>query len=627
MPRPTSSAPFHPGDKPRISGFRLKDFRLLGRRLLLVLAAYAVSRAFFLLLNPILWQGATAGEIAQAFWLGLRFDVSTVCSVNAPFIVISLLPLPWRERLGWKRGLKIWFVLTNSFFLLTDLADAEYVKFTGRRTGVDILGILPDLMAQAPQLLRHYFYIPLLAAGLGYVLARLYSERIVSYRQLHWGLGIPAYLLCITLAVLGIRGSLELKPLAPGNAFALRPAGLGVAALNTPFVFFKSVEAEKTQQLTWAGTPEQALARFRQDPGVPPSPALPRYNVVVILLESFGTEYTGLEGGTVYTPFLDSLAHAGTWLPHFYANGRRSIEAVPAVFAQMPSLDESAFISGPYSANRIYGWPAEAAKAGYTTLFFHGGRNGTMGFDGFSGQAGFDRYIGLNEYPARTQDYDGNWGIFDRPFLQFVAGTLNQTRQPFVAGIFTLSSHQPYTIEPGFKDCFPKGTLPIHESLGYADMALRRFFATAARMPWYRNTLFVLTADHTQMSEQARFQTPDGLHDVPCILFAPGKKIALDTTQPRQHADIGPTVADLIGLKLPHPGPFASSMVRPAPSRVLTWGNGRYTLVNRNGYLALTPTGQAETTLPPSDTAAAARLLKAGAQVYADGLRQNRMYP
>ena len=610
----------------RRAGFTLGSFTAAAARLVLVLAAYSLSRAFFALTNPTLLEGASAGQVAEAFGLGLRYDLSTALSVNLPYIAVALLPFGWMGHRNMRRGLRLWFVATNTLFLLTDLADAEYAKYTGRRTGMEVLGILPDLADQAPQLAGHFFYIPLIALALGLLLWKLYGRRRSSGLPLPLGLGVALYLGVLVLAVLGIRGSVGLRPLAPAHAYALQPAQLGTLALNTPFVFFKSIQAESAPTLAWAGTPEEARRAFAQPPVPAPRPQLPGYNVVVLLLESFGTEYTGLEGGRIYTPFLDSLAHAGTWMPHFYANGRRSIEALPAVFAQLPSLLEEALISGPYSTDRINGWPGVAAKVGYQTLFFHGGRNGTMGFDHFARQAGFRQYLGMSEYPERSRDYDGNWGIYDGPFLQFAAKALTATTQPFVAGIFTLSSHQPYAIEPGYAGRYPKGTLPIHESIGYADDALRRFFATARRQPWYGKTLFVLTADHTQMSRNPRYRTMQGAFDVPCIFFAPGRRIQLDTAQTRQHADIGPTVADLLGLPADSLGLFGSSMARPAPSRVLETIHGYFALMGGSDNTYIHPDGRSKSSLPTGDTAEAFRLLKAGSQAYTDGLRLNRLY-
>jgi phosphoglycerol transferase MdoB-like AlkP superfamily enzyme len=118
-----------------------------------------------------------------------------------------------------------------------------------------------------------------------------------------------------------------------------------------------------------------------------------------------------------------------------------------------------------------------------------------MNFDGFASLAGFDNYFGRNEY-NNDNDFDGKWGIFDEPFLQFFSKKLSSFPQPFFAVEFTISSHHPYTIPEQYKGKFKKGPLKIHETINYTDYALKKFFETASKTNWYKNTIFILLADH-----------------------------------------------------------------------------------------------------------------------------------
>lgn len=112
-----------------------------------------------------------------------------------------------------------------------------------------------------------------------------------------------------------------------------------------------------------------------------------------------------------------------------------------------------------------------------------------MGFDNFSKAAGIDNYIGQNEYVGNKADFDGSWGIYDEPYLQYIANYLDTVKSPFFAGIFTLSSHHPYKIPNEYSGKFPKGNIPILESIGYADYALQQFFDRISKSDWYKNTL------------------------------------------------------------------------------------------------------------------------------------------
>jgi uncharacterized sulfatase len=240
-------------------------------------------------------------------------------------------------------------------------------------------------------------------------------------------------------------------------------------------------------------------------------------NIMIIIVESLSAEYMGIYNQyTGYTPFLDSLSKAGVCMRNHFANGRESIDAVPAVVASMPKLMDEPYITSKYQANNIAGL-ASILKFLATLLPFSWCKKWFDGFRRFSQIAGFQNYYGLNEYPNK-KDFDGNWGIFDEPFLQFCAKNTEQ-QQPFVNTIFTLSSHSPYTIPAKYLGRFRKGPLEIHESIGYADYALRQFFENSKHTPWFKNTLFIITGDHTQQNSEPKYNNEMGAYRVPLILF------------------------------------------------------------------------------------------------------------
>ena len=210
--------------------------------------------------------------------------------------------------------------------------------------------------------------------------------------------------------------------------------------------------------------------------------------------EKEGGQYKG------YTPFLDSLMGHSKSFTYAIANGRKSIDGLPSVISSIPSLGVPYFLS-PYSGNRINSLASLLGAEGYHTSFFHGAPNGSMGFNAFMNLAGVDHYYGMDEY-GNADDFDGLWGIWDEPFLQFYADKLNTFPEPFMSSFFSVSSHHPFEIPDEYEDRFEGGPLPIHRCIQYTDFALKRFFEKASTMPWYKNTLFVITADHTSSNIQ-----------------------------------------------------------------------------------------------------------------------------
>ncbi len=374
--------------------------------------------------------------------------------------------------------------------------------------------------------------------------------------------------------------------------------------------------------------------------------------MVLLLLESFASEYTGIENGGRggYTPFFDSLATApgAVHLPHNYANGRRSIEALPAVLAGLPALLETPYITSTFQTNELHGLAETLGQQGYRTAVYHGAANGTMGFDMFSGLAGVQKYYGLNEYPggASSPDYDGHWGIFDEPYLQYFSRQLSQTREPFFATVFTLSAHEPFTLPRQYAGKFPPGTLPIHPTVAYADHALRRFFAAARRQPWYNRTLFVLTADHTSASDNLAYLNPLGAQKTPLLFFNPGRALPPVPAGPArisQQADVPATVLDLLSRPASTAAsmlPFGSSVFGPGTGRALFRNGESFYLVHHDFVAELTADNvvrlypfqphfiphEALANPDPVKLKQYGDELRACVQVYVNGLVDNKLY-
>ena len=282
-------------------------------------------------------------------------------------------------------------------------------------------------------------------------------------------------------------------------------------------------------------------------------------NVVILIVESFGREYIGfynrdLDGGKYkgYTPFTDSLLeHSLTW-QHTFANGRTSIDGMPAVLASIPTFVEPFFFTS-YSLNRVSGIPGELAKVGYTSAFFHGADNGSMGFQAAARAMGFDAYYGRNEYDADPRfggekDFDGTWAIWDEPFLQYFATKMGEMQEPFVTAVFTASSHHPFVIPEQYRNVFPEEQLVMHKCIRYVDQSLRKFFETASKQEWYNNTIFVITSDHTNMSNYNIYRTPIGVFSGPIFIFDPSGQLPTGIRQGiAQQIDIMPTVLGLVG--------------------------------------------------------------------------------
>jgi len=389
-------------------------------------------------------------------------------------------------------------------------------------------------------------------------------------------------ILMLGIFLVGFRG-IRLKPLRIIDAARYTETRNIPLVLNTPFTILKTIGNNQLTEKNYF-TENEARSYFNTIKDYSSNENFRHQNIVLIILESFSKEYIGaLSGENSYTPFLDSLIQHSLVFPNAFANGKRSIEAMPSIIASLPTLMTSSYISSGYATNNINSLASLLKNKGYHTSFFHGGSNGTMGFDNFAFAAGIDEYYGMNEY-GKNKDFDGNWGIFDEEFLQFYARKLNSFKEPFFSSVFTLSSHHPYTIPEKYKGKFRKGPLKILEAIGYSDFSLRHFFKTASEMQWFENTLFIITADHTFQPIKSEYKTNLGQFRVPIIFFHPADsslqgKMDLIT----QQLDIMPSVLDWLDYDEPFIS-FGNSILRPMEDHfALTFQNGIYQFIE-NGY-------------------------------------------
>ena len=128
-------------------------------------------------------------------------------------------------------------------------------------------------------------------------------------------------------------------------------------------------------------------------------------------------------------------------------------------------------------------------------------------------------------------------------------------KQPFLATVFTASSHHPYNVPEQYRDSLrDEGGMLIHKCVRYTDLALRRFFERASREPWFMNTVFVLVADHTNQASHDVYKTDLGLYSIPIIFYTPDGTLApmRDEVSIAQQTDIVPTMLHLLGYEKPY---------------------------------------------------------------------------
>ena len=532
--------------------------RVFLRRLVLLMLAYTLSRVVFLAWNySLLFRDDSVADLGRAFVHGLRFDVAVIFMTNAAGLLLLMLPArAFSMKILTALDLAL-FTVVNVVCLGLNFIDTEFVKFIGKRSSVELLRMTGDIRQQGLSILASYWYLGLataaLTAALVYVIPRVRPEPREG-----WIAGAFWRVVAIAGTVIAIRGGVQFKPVHPMDAYFNTHRELGLLTLNTPFNLIKSPPRLRIHHERYFAEDREAADHLKAmvDLSRPPLGVTKGWNVVVLVMESFATEYVGAANAYAgFTPFFDSLTRApgARFFKRNFANARRSLEGVPAVYCGLPAMMEEPILTSDFSNNHFDCLPRVLGRAGYETYFLHGAHNGSMHLDTFSNIAGFKHFVGLDEFPKdHPEDLDQAWGVLDEPMLQYAIDVIDHAPKPVMLGVFTLSAHHPYFIPPNLRGKFPKGTLEIHESIGYADYALKRFFETARTKPWYDRTIFVITADHTQKSDHPEYTANEiGFYRVPLLVYAPGLGEKVPVASPEritQQIDILPSVLDLLGV-------------------------------------------------------------------------------
>ena len=588
----------------------------------LAYVVYFVARLLFLWENRGLYADLTPTHFLELLRGGLTFDTSAILYTNALWVVLVLVPLHWKERPAYHLLCRCVFVMVNVLCLALNLMDAVYFRYSQRRTTTTIFqefeneSNLADIFLAESLSHWHFFVV---AAVVAWALWKWYRRPISPISPIspipptgravlwqYYAAGVVSLVAFVPFCVAGMRGgwTRDIRPITISNAnnYCDHPAEAALV-LNTPFALIRTIGKNNFEVTRYY--PDEARLAAVFDPVKHPADslagqAMTKKNVVVIIIESFGREYIGaynreVSGYEGFTPFTDWLIEQGgalTWR-YSYCNGRKSIDGMPSILSSIPMFVEPFFLS-PYSVNHVSGLADCLGRKGYQTAFFHGAERGSMGFLAFARATKFARYYGREDYSAEPgsrgdQDFDGWWGISDEPFMQYYCRKMSQMRQPFMTALFTLSSHHPFRVPEAYRDSFPERhpQMPVYKVIQYTDMALRHFFRSASREPWYANTIFAITSDHTNMPLLPQYKTDLGGFCSPVIFFDPTGQMGSGMRDGvAQQTDIMPTILNYLGYDEPYLSFGKDLLATPADS---TWAvnylNGIYQYVKYDHVL------------------------------------------
>ena len=544
-------------------GIKGNAFCVLFFRLLIVLALLSLSRMLLYFFNVHYFGELRISDLFSIYFLGLRFDIAALMMLNFPLLLISAFPFRFKFKEKIAKAILHITLFLNSLAILSNLIDVAYFRFTLKRSTFDIFNFLDanvGLFDIFKALILDYWSIILLAGAMIFlmVFSLLKIKEKTSNTKQSLNQSIYKTLLFFFLSgisILGLRGGTQLKPLNLIDAGRMVSSSQVPLILNTPFSIIVTRGQQQLELKTWF-SPEEAKTIFNpihkdNKSGLSPD----KRNVVILILESFSANKIAYFNSSAerLTPFLDSLLGQSLTFKGI-ANGKKSIEGIPAILSGIPTLMRQPFLTSAYATNQFSSLASLLKKQNYTSTFFHGGKNGTMNLDSYAINAGFQSYYGMDEYEDK-ENYDGSWGIWDHDFYPFFKAKLDTLKEPFLAAFFSLSSHHPYAIPEEFQSRFSEPEA-LDGSLAYADFALSEFFKSVQKEAWFKHTLFVITADHTAELPNTRDSSNLVHFEIPIAFYAPNDTVLTEKKHRKimQQSDILPSVLDYLN----YPDPFVA---------------------------------------------------------------------
>ncbi|MBU0720561.1 LTA synthase family protein [bacterium] len=535
-----------------------------------------LQRVVLFNLYPDDFSDLSKAEIFSSLVMGLRVDMITIFTFSSIFVLLLLFIRKVQTRaivaLAWALVLNIIFILNFS--------DVLYFDYIHRHISNEIFNLGEDWDIIFGMALGSMFFYTLgafiLSALFLYGIYKIFSnelENFLSGKKL-----LITALVTLLILFIGIRNNFGGKSFGSSDAYAVNKVSSGNLALNGFFTIYRTAKKAQKHNLMQL----DKAVRITQDTMYSPNASFidpeyplqkrytkkdtPKYNVVIVLLESFGAEH--IDGFTRYkelnvTPYFKKLSNEGLKFTNFYSNGYRSIFGITSIFTGLTIPYGFQYLGKGLELSKLSYLGQTAKDNGYSTLSMQAANNRSYRVDSVSALAGFDNYYGAQDMPNIEECDEGRepiTGTYDFNMLDFYHKKLNTMKEPFLGFAFTDSTHSDFYLPSKKFERYPHDLQNYNGALNayiYADNAIERFMENVKHEPWFERTIFIFTSDHGSgdaLNPIARQYRPDDTplssiehFRIPLILYAPKIFEPQEIQTLGSHNDIFATIVDLLG--------------------------------------------------------------------------------
>lgn len=504
----------------------LKSFLVFSRFYVFWILFSAIDRLFFLLFFSEQLSYTSLGESASTFWYALRLDSAMVAYISAiPLVFYIILLFINRSFLPVLTG-KVFVICLLVIFVFISGFNWNLYREWGTKINYRAVDMAINSPAEAmassasqPILLSAFVVLALFVTGL--VLSNLIIDYKVYDREKPLGYKIGGSFAAIVLLVLVARGGWQLTPANQSMAYFSTQPILNHAAVNTEWNLLQDIISNKfsiKNPYKYYASKEanNIVAELFQEPGRSTVPILTstRPNVVLIVVESFTSaliESLGGEKGVASN--MNALSKEGVLFTDMYAVAGRTDKGLIGTLSAFPSQAIRSIMKQNDKQEQLPSIAQDMRTNGYSTSFYYGGESEFFNMKSYILSHGYEKLV--DQHSFEKEDMNSKWGTFDHMVFRKNAGDLENYKEPFFSTILTLTNHEPFEVPgtPRFKGKDLDNQ--FRSTFFYTDSCIGAYINEAKKKDWYKNTLFVVIADHghrlpgkTTEYEPKRYQIP-----------------------------------------------------------------------------------------------------------------------
>ncbi|AZS77827.1 LTA synthase family protein [Achromobacter spanius] len=573
--------------------------------LIFVVAAFALLTLSRLALAAWQWQRVrNAGGLFPLLLGGLRIDAHQIAVLAALPAVLSpfLGHFPIAATIA-----GYWYLVAFILLAFLEVASPPFILEYDSRPNRLFVEYLKHPREVSGMLWRGYKLALLGGLGalavIGWGAFNLFGHAQPDAQLAWWQMPIAGFVI-LAVVILAIRGTLSHRPINPSSVAYCSDGMLNTLALNSLYnVFYAvySMKNEKSASAVYGGMDEAKMhERVLAQSGLPNPPANPDYpslhrqpatrktarplNLVIILEESLGAQYSAALGGANLTPELDALAAKAWTFTRAYATGTRSVRGLEAVTTGFLPTPAQAVLKLPRSQRGFFSLADLLGRHGYHSRFIYGGESHFDNMKGFFLGNGFKQIVDRADFvnPA----FVGTWGASDEDMFNQLDRLLREDGdKPTFTLAFSVSNHSPWEYPAG-RIQTEGNPATVENTVRYADWALGQFFERAKASPYWENTVFLVAADHDSRVFGASLVPVRHFH-IPAVILGAGIDARRDDRLISQ-IDLPPTLLSLIGVDTEHPM-IGHDLTRSTPGRAIMQYDNTYGYLKENDLLVLAP--------------------------------------